>query len=156
MNARVLDLCYAIAVLLGAVVLYLTGGSNPTPVPVASNPYWYPKLLLALLAVCAIWLLLRSMLQRRHADAPESVQWRTLFGTVVISGAFMAGYEGVGFVPCAVALIVVLAWFQGFRRPLLLAVIAVLFTAVAWYGFADLLNRAPPGPALPSFAGLFG
>lgn len=155
MKARVLDLCYGGAALAAAVAVHLTGGGNDRPVSVASDPYWYPKLLLVLIGVCAVWLMVRAALDRRAADGPERLNWRTLTGTIVISGAYLLGYEWLGFVPATVALMLVFALFQGYRRPLWLVVVAVLFTVLVWYGFADLLNRMPPGPALPSLGALF-
>lgn len=155
MSARVLDMCYGVAILLCALVLYVAGGGNPSPVPVASNPFWYPKLLLVLMAVCAMWMLIRAVLERRGAS-PITVQWGALAGCVLITGAFLYGYDSIGFIPSAIPLVLALSWWLGFRKPVWLVIIAVLFTVGAWYCFADLLNRAPPGPALPSFTALFG
>ena len=73
----------------------------------------------------------------------------------MVSGGYLLGYEWLGFVPATLALMLVFSLFQGFRRPLWLVGVAVLFTALVWYGFADLLNRPPPGPALPSLSALF-
>ncbi|MEO1901411.1 MAG: tripartite tricarboxylate transporter TctB family protein [Alcanivorax sp.] len=155
MKARVLDLCYGAAALAAALAVYLAGGGNDRPVPVASNPYWYPKLLLALIGVCAVWLMVRAALNGGPDTPPERLRWRSLTGTVVISGAYLLGYEWLGFLPATLALMLVFSLFQGFRRPLWLVGVAVLFTALVWYGFADLLNRPPPGPTLPSLSALF-
>jgi len=155
MKARVLDVCYGGVALAVAVAVYVTGGGNDRPVSVASDPYWYPKLLLGLIGACAVWLMVRALLDRRAADGAEPLRWRTLTGTIVISGAYLLGYEWQGFIPATLALMLVFPLFQGFRRPLVLVVVAVLFTVLVWYGFADLLNRMPPGPALPSLSTLF-
>ncbi|ASK36122.1 tripartite tricarboxylate transporter TctB family protein [Alloalcanivorax mobilis] len=155
MKARALDVCYGGAALLAILAVYVGGGSAAGSPPLASNPYWYPKVLLILIGVCAVWLIMRAALGRSGA-APASVQWRALAGSVVVSGAFLFGYERIGFVPCTVVLVVVMGWMLGFRRPLMLLVVSVLFTAAVWYGFSDLLNRTPPGPALPSPASLLG
>ncbi len=155
MTARALDIGYGAAALAAAVAVYVTGGGNDRPVSVASDPYWYPKLLLVLIGVCAVWLMVRAVLDRRAVDGPERLRWRTLAGTVVISGAYLLGYQWLGFVPATLALMLVFALFQGYRRPLSLVVVTVLFTALVWYGFTDLLNRTPPGPALPSLSALF-
>lgn len=155
MKARVLDLCYGGAALAAAVAVFIAGGGNDRPVAVASNPYWYPKVLLVLIGVCAIWLMVKAVLNSHAATPPDRLRWRSLTGTMVISGAYLLGYEWLGFVPATLALMLVFALFQGFRRPLLLVVVAVLFTVLIWYGFADLLNRQPPGPALPSLSALF-
>ena len=155
MKARVLDLCYGGAALAAAVAVYLTGGSTDRPVAVASDPFWYPRLLLVLIGVCAIWLMVHALLGRASSAGPERLRRRSLAGTVVISGAYLLVYEWLGVLPATLALMLVFALFQGFRRPLWLVVVAVLFTVLVWYGFADLLNRTPPGPALPSLSALF-
>ena len=155
MKARALDLCYGGAALAAALAVYIAGGGNDRPVSVASDPYWYPKLLLGLIAVCAVWLMVQAVVQRGDAKGPERLRWRTLAGTIVISGAYLLAYESLGFVPTTLALLLVFALFQGYRRPLVLGVVTVLFTALVWYGFTDLLNRVPPGPALPSLSALF-
>ena len=71
MKARVLDLCYGGAALAAAVAVYLTGGSTDRPVAVASDPFWYPRLLLVLIGVCAIWLMVHALLGRASSAGPE-------------------------------------------------------------------------------------
>ncbi|KAF0805943.1 hypothetical protein A6D6_01999 [Alcanivorax xiamenensis] len=154
MKARVLDAGYGVAVLVAALTVYFAGGGDDTVHHVANDPFWYPKVLLILIGVCSLWLLVKSALGR-SGTPPSSLQWRALAATVVISGAYLLAYEALGFVPSTLVLMLVMSGVLGFRHPLWLVVISVLFTAVIWYGFADLLNRTPPGPALPSVPSLF-
>lgn len=154
MKARVLDAGYGTAVLVAALAVYFAGGGDDSVQQVANDPFWYPKVLLVLIGVCSVWLLVKSALGR-SGTPPSSIQWRALAATAIISGAYLLAYEALGFVPSTLALMLVMSGVLGFRRPLWLVVISVLFTAVIWYGFADLLNRTPPGPALPSLSSLF-
>ncbi|WP_252108883.1 MULTISPECIES: tripartite tricarboxylate transporter TctB family protein [unclassified Halomonas] len=153
MKARLLDITYGAVFLAGAGYLFWistvtgTGASR-----ISSDPMWYPKLLLVLLAICSGALMLREALKRGHRRVP-SLDFEPVLIVLATSGVYLALFQKAGFVPASLVLIPLTSWLLGFRRPLVLTMVSIGFVACVWYGFHYLINITPPGPGLPTLAG---
>lgn len=153
MKTRLLDMAYGAVFCASAFYLFWvsvvtgTGASR-----ISSDPMWYPQVLLVLLAICSGYLVLRGAVSRDTMRAKALEWWPTLI-VLTASGIFLALFERVGLVPTSLVLVPVMSWLLGFRRPVVLAVIAIGFTGAVWYGFYYLINITPPGPGLPTLTG---
>lgn len=114
---------------------------------VASNPAFYPRILLAAWVGLSVILMLRGALaQQEVVPAPQVGRLAATIGLVALyTGAiFLIGFLFASILLCA-ALMVVL----GFRHPLLVAVIATAGPLAIWYTFVFLLRI--PLPTSPWF-----
>ncbi|GAB3684772.1 tripartite tricarboxylate transporter TctB family protein [Salinisphaera aquimarina] len=151
MNSRKLDLIYGGTVVVAVLLVYWTStqGARP-PVPIANDPFWYPTILLVLIGGCAVVMSLQVILGQQ-VEAPAPVRWGKLAVAIGFSVFYLLTYERIGFVLDTLALIPLLGWFLGFRRPIILVIVSVGFTAAVWYSFDLLLHITPPGLGLPTF-----
>jgi len=150
MTNRALDVLYGTVLFAAAAALYwVSFDPQVAGRPIARDPEWFPRLLLTLMLIASV-ALAGLALARRATTLVHPVRWRALAITVAAAGMYLAGFYELGFVPATVVLIPAMCWLLGFRRPLVIAAVAVGFTIGVWYCFALLLNVVPPGPGLPT------
>lgn len=153
MKTRVLDMAYGALFCAAAFYLFWVSVMTGTDASrISSDPMWYPQVLLVLLAICSGYLVLRGAVSR-DATRSKALAWRPTLIALTLAGLYLALFERVGLVPTSLVLIPVMSWLLGFRRPVLLAAIAIGFTGAVWYGFYYLINITPPGPGLPTLTG---
>lgn len=149
MTTRTLDLIYGTLLFAAAMALYwVSFDLQVAGRSIASDPAWFPRLLLGMMLVAAVGLGARA-LARRSTAAGASLRGKALAITVGIAGLYLTSFNEIGFVPSTLVLIPVMSWLLGFRRPLVLLLLTVILTITLWYAFALLLNVTPPGFALP-------
>lgn len=152
MKTRLLDVAYGAVFCASACYLFWVSVATGVGASrISSDPMWYPKVLLVLLAISSGYLMLRGALSRDTTRA-KTLEWRPTLIVLAASGMYLALFERVGLVPTSLVLIPLMSWLLGFRRPIVIAVIALGFTCAVWYGFYYLINITPPGPALPTLA----
>lgn len=153
MKTRLLDMTYGAVFCASASYLFWVSIATGTGASrISSDPMWYPQVLLVLLAICSGFLVLRGVLSRDTTRARALECWPPLI-VMTASAIYLVLFERVGLVPTSMVLIPVVSWLLGFRRPVVLAAIAIGFTCAVWYGFYYLINITPPGPALPTLNG---
>lgn len=152
-------------VLLGlAVLLLVDARSYPEPlVRGAPGPAFFPRAIALLISLCGIALLARAWRARRTrgggateaveapcardaravADATAADRLRPLAALASIA-AFLALLPRVGTVLLLPPLIAVLMWLMGERRPRILALVPLGFTAFVALVFVRLLGVALP------------
>lgn len=137
------DLATGLAVIAGAAALYATGlpQDNGMVTGIAMDPAWYPGLLLMLAAGCGALLC-----------AGAAVRW---FTTASTPGARPPGRLVGGF--GAIILYMIVFWYLGYwvatllfvplfsiglgyRRPIVIAVVTLLVTALVWLVFTQALQ----------------
>ena len=150
MRVRTLNIIYSIVFITIAALLYwVSFGEEVTGRPISRDPVWYPRVLLLLSVGTGIILLIRGLLNRSKITIP-AIRWQLLAVTMAGAGFYLFLFQRIGFIPDTILLISTMSWYLGFRRPLIVAVVAIGFTVLVWYGFNDLLNVTPPGLTLPS------
>ncbi|MCC5811745.1 MAG: tripartite tricarboxylate transporter TctB family protein [Ectothiorhodospiraceae bacterium] len=147
MKVRLLDILYGTVIFGVAAFLYWyavdTGISARR---VASDPMWYPKVILVLLGLCSAILVVRGLFIRINTSASGRLEWRPMAVTLLVSGGALLLYERFGFLLVSLLVIPLLSWLLGFRRPIVLALITAGFTVVVWVGFRFGLGiRLPAG-----------
>ncbi|MEX0729771.1 MAG: tripartite tricarboxylate transporter TctB family protein [Aquisalimonadaceae bacterium] len=146
MDVRRLDILYGAVFLAGAAFLYwIAVETGITARRIASDPMWYPKVLLVLMLLCSGWLIVRGVLSRQR-DHVGGLEWRRLAVTLVLSTLSLLFFARLGFVLMSLILVPVLSWSLGYRRPWPVVLTTVGFTAVVWCGFTYGLGITPPAP----------
>ena len=109
--------------------------------PVSYDPMFFPLLLIWL--GCLLSLIVLAMgLFKPPAPADADQSWRPAGAAILIIGAYLLLLKPLGFVIASIAMVALLALVLGYRRPLVLALVAVGTTAVVWVLFTQGL-RAP-------------
>lgn len=111
------------------------------------DPAFYPRILIAIWALLAIGVALRG-LREMNVPMPEQ-NWLPLGGSVVIVAAYMVAMDYIGFLFASVAFSFVIMPFLGFRNPIIVGLVAILFPLATWYCFVFLLKI--PLPTSPFF-----
>lgn len=111
------------------------------------DPAFFPRILIVLWALLAVSIVVRGT-QLMRDPMPEQ-NWFPLAGSVLITTGYLSLMNVVGFLFSSIAFAAVLMPFLGFRRPIIVAVVSVLFPIAVWYSFVFLLKI--PLPTSPWF-----
>lgn len=110
---------------------------------VASDPAFYPQLLLSVWLLVAAILVLRAL--RDHGVGRiESQNWAGLFGIVLLTGAYVWLMGRIGFLFASISFVLAAALALGYRRAWIALLIAVGFPALVWYLFVFVLQITLP------------
>ncbi|GKY86832.1 hypothetical protein STA1M1_07010 [Sinisalibacter aestuarii] len=149
MKRSVLDILYGLGALgIAGFFFWETIGAVPPETSVADDPYWYPRLLLILMAVLALAMIARAV----FAATDEIVigpRWPALLAVVIIVGGYAALFTWTGFAISTLIFFPIFAYGLGYRRIVPLAIASPLVVAVTWYAFHYGLGMTPPGIGLP-------
>lgn len=150
-----LDLIYALALLgAGGLLLWETTDrryADTMGLGVASDPAFYPQVLLgAWLGLSAI-LLLRSLFSPREAVLP-ALRLGRLAATVAVVSLYTAAISWIGFLIASTLLCLTLMPLLGLRRPLPVLIVGTLFPLAVWCTFVFVLQI--PLPTSPWFRAL--
>lgn len=149
MNSRTLDLVYGTVLFAIAMALYwVSFDLQVAGRSIASDPAWFPRLLLGMMLIAAVVLGGRA-LARRSTARGVPLRGQALAITVGAAGLYLMSFYEIGFIPSTLVVIPVMSWLLGFRRPLVITLVTVALTITLWYAFTLLLNVTPPGFALP-------
>ncbi len=149
MKSRTLDLVYGAIYFVIAIVLYWVSlDLSSTDRSIASDPAWFPRLLLGMLLIAAIVLMVQAQLRQSSAQV-ISLRVKALIITLGAAGLYLVGFYEIGFIQSTLVLIPVLSWLLGYRRPFVIIAVTIIFTCLLWYAFTLLLNVNPPGLELP-------
>lgn len=136
-------------VLLGVSALFYaqTVGTGLSHDEIARDPVWYPRLLLILLAAASAGLIARGLFGAKAQPQPQPVWPKFALVTLLVAAYFLA-FDSAGFLIGSLVFMPALTLLLGFRRPLVTALVAVIFVALVWYCFAELFVIRPPGIGL--------
>jgi putative tricarboxylic transport membrane protein len=100
------------------------------------GPVFYPRIILwamLLFSVIVLW--------EDHGKA-EKLEVRGTYGwtisALVATGLYTLAITRIGFVFSTVIFMVLLPWFMGYRRILVILVLAVVYTLTVWYVFEEI------------------
>ena len=133
-------------VLLGAsAVLYAqTVGKGFAHAEIARDPVWYPRLILVLLAAASIGLIVRGLAGRADNGGSTPVWGRFLAVAAAVTAYFLL-FDVAGFLLASLVFLPAMTVLLGYRRPLVIGLVAVIFVALVWYCFAEIFVIRPPG-----------
>lgn len=143
-------------VLLGvSVLLYAqTVGVGFSHTEIARDPVFYPRLLLILLALVSIGLVVRALIGK-EADRPPVPVWSRFLAVALLTAAYFLLFDVVGFLIASLVLMPALTVLLGYRRPLVIVLVTVIFVIAVWYCFAEVFVIRPPGFGLDDLIGWF-
>ena len=136
-------------VLLGAsAVLYAqTVNKGFVHDEIARDPVWYPRLLLVLLALVSAGLIVRGLAGPVQKTGSVPLWGRFLAVAVAVTAYFLL-FDVVGFLIASVVFLPAMTVLLGYRRPLVIGLVTVIFVALVWYCFAEIFVIRPPGLGL--------
>ena len=107
---------------------------------VAASPLFFPRLMAGLLGFLGILIFLRGQTRAQTLDAGEGfafgkAQAVRVGGTAVILAVYLALLDPIGYVVLTPVALASLSLFLGFRRWLILAIVAVAVPATIYLGF---------------------
>ncbi|MEZ5738058.1 MAG: tripartite tricarboxylate transporter TctB family protein [Burkholderiaceae bacterium] len=112
------------------------------------DPAFFPRILIGLWMAMAVVILLGSF--RDWAARMEGQRWGKLAGALALTSAYAAAMHVIGFLFASIPFSALMMVWLGFRRPVIVMAIAVLFPLLTWYSFVHLLNI--PLPVSPWFS----
>jgi hypothetical protein len=118
--------------------LFWQTGSIPTPPFVPFGPAFYPRVILALLALLAVWLIVqdvsvsgRGRIRPGARATRQAPNYRLVFVCFVVFGVYVAGLSVIGFLAGTFFFVLALAWIIGPRRAGELPKLAVIAAGTA-------------------------
>ncbi len=133
-------------VLLGAsAVLYAqTVGKGFAHAEIARDPVWYPRLILVLLALASLGLIVRGLAGPADKGAQAPLWGRFLAVAAAVTAYFLL-FDVAGFLLASLVFLPAMTVLLGYRRPLVIGLVAVIFVGLVWYCFAEIFVIRPPG-----------
>lgn len=111
------------------------------------DPVFFPRILIYIWLGLALLMVVRALVSPGRSDPGQN--WSAVFGTIALVLLYAAAIGFVGFLFASVPFAAALMLFLGFRRPLIVAAVALLFPLATWYCFNFLLSI--PLPTSPWF-----
>lgn len=114
------------------------------------GPVFFPRIVLAAMAVFSLVVILQGMAEQR-----TTLPWRHLLpiaATVAATGAYIAAIDVAGFLIATVVYTATLPWLLGYRRPLPVLLVALLYPVIVWFVFEKVfLIILPSSPWFEMF-----
>ncbi|EAQ26105.1 MULTISPECIES: tripartite tricarboxylate transporter TctB family protein [unclassified Roseovarius] len=104
----------------------------------------YPMVLGLALAIFGGVIALRSVRAKVNAVRPLSEAPRNLFLATVVATGYIALVMPLGFFTASVLLMLVMPVVLGFRQPVYLVLMALVFMALVWVVFSAVLEKPLP------------
>jgi putative tricarboxylic transport membrane protein len=111
------------------------------------DPVFFPRILIYIWLGLALLMVARALLFTGRPG--DSQNWGAVLGTILLVFFYAGAISFVGFLFASVPFAAALMLFLGFRRPLIVGAVSLLFPLVTWYCFNFLLNI--PLPTSPWF-----
>jgi hypothetical protein len=130
-------------------VLYWQTGGIPTPPFVPIGPAFYPRIVLALLAALAIWLILEDVVTARRRPGRKAkptappLNYRLVVICFVVFGAYVVGLSLLGYLLATFLFVLGLGWVMGpreYRELPKLAAVAIGTTLATYLVFEKYLH----------------
>ena len=106
------------------------------------DPAFFPRIMLGLWVIIGVALLVRSF--KSWTVPAEAQNWPKLIGSLVLVAFYAAAINYLGFLFASIPFMALFVALLGFRRPVVLLVVAVLFPLITWYTFVHLLSISLP------------
>ncbi|MGV0816621.1 tripartite tricarboxylate transporter TctB family protein [Martelella sp. AMO21009] len=133
------------AVALFGVFLLLWGiPDNVKTVPgifVYPNPALFPQLAAALLVALGV---MQMVFTKTNADVPSFARIALFLAVAGATLVAMVGIRAFGYLPVAIALMILICIITGERRPLWLATVVIGLPVGTWLFFEQILSRPLP------------
>ena len=153
MQRRVSEIVGGGVILAGAIVLYgQTIGTGFVRDEIARDPVWFPRLLLILLALASVGLVVRGFTQAPSGPA-ERPLWGRFFAVAVLLTAYFLLFETAGYLFASLVFLPALTVLLGYRKPLVIIPVTIIFVVAVWYVFADVFIVRPPGLGVDDIIG---
>lgn len=106
------------------------------------SPAFFPQILLSVWTLLCVVMIVRSLiLAKTEVAAPL---WGKLFAAFVITGIYVALVDQIGFLMASVLFSAGFMYIFGYRRPVILTAVAVIFPVTTWWVFTHLLQIVLP------------
>ncbi len=151
MRARTRDLITAAAFLVAAVAMARESMSelySPVGASIANDPVFYPRILLAVIAILAGTLFVSAWRTRQEPVRTASLHWRAAGTMMVAATLYVAAMPWLGFVASTAVFLAIAPVLMGFRRWVALALVAVVMPLVCWLVFVRLIRIPLPAATL--------
>ena len=102
------------------------------------SPMFYPRILLWLWVILTATMALRSL--RFAPPAAGNLRWPGFVWAVVLTCGLALLVEPVGFIPICFLFCYLYPYLQGYRKQPVLIAFALLYTALIWYLFSEVLH----------------
>lgn len=113
-------------------------------------PSFYPRILLSIWAALSIIIIARAWMA--HSSEVFHAHWGRAAIVAGLTAAFVAAIPQVGFVLASVPFMVLFMLALGYRRRLVIGLVAVLFTAGTWWVMTGPLQvMLPKSPWFQAF-----
>jgi len=143
------DIVYGLGLLgIAGFFYWTTIGSVRPGTSIANDPYWYPRLVLILMAILAVTMIARAVFAASN-EVVHGPRWPALAAAILFVGGYAILFTWTGFAINTLIFFPIFAYGLGYRRIVPLLIASPLVTAITWYAFHYGLGMTPPGPGLP-------
>lgn len=118
---------------------------------IAYDPLFFPRLLLILGALCGVGIVIDGLLGRSSRKASD-IRWGLWIAISVLIGLFFWAIGALGFPVSAFLFVLAFCALLGYRRWIVVPVVALLVSLGVWYVFTAWLQV--PLPATPWLEGI--
>ncbi|MDF1584826.1 tripartite tricarboxylate transporter TctB family protein [Marinimicrococcus flavescens] len=141
-----LDLIFGAAMLVLAGLLWREAGAldagNTGFFGFGFDPGFFPRILLGFWAALSLVVLLRGL--RGSALRVQAPSWPQLASLMALTAGYVLSITLIGFAFASVAFLLILLPVLGYRRPLVVLPVAVIFPLLTWYVFVFILQIILP------------
>ena len=158
-RAKLVETLPYLVVLAGAGLLWRVADTfQHTPTPGQIGPDFWPKILLALMAACCLYEILRRLFSRGDREAPradgfeaeaaaleitEDHPWLVV-AAMVASVLYLYSLDWIGFFVASLIYVCVLEWLGGVRRVTTLVTTTIAITLFFTFMFSTVIYVALP------------
>lgn len=110
---------------------------------VEHSPMFFPRIILGLMVVFSFGMLVEAAV--KTGGYQTQLNWKVLIGAIIFVGLFVSFFKIFGFLITSFIFFIGYGYLLGYRRKILLILIASLVTITIWYIFNSLLMISLPG-----------
>lgn len=114
------------------------------------DPAFFPQILLILWALLSVAIFLRALLSK--TEEVEAPLWHRFIYAVVLTALYLLAMDHVGFLFASIPYAAAFMLIFGYRHPVIMPLVAVVFPTVTWWLFVFPLQI--PLPISPWFTRL--
>lgn len=154
MTSRTRDIAFACAMLAINILIWMESlkpqYSDAQAQDYGFTPAFFPQILLSIWALLCVVLIVRSLVLARTEHAAPL--WGRLFSAFLITGAYIFLVDQVGFLLASIPFAAGFMFIFGYRNPVVMAAVALVFPVATWWVFTHLLQIVlPTSPWFTSF-----
>ena len=143
------ELLVGIAFLTVAVTAFVIAGDyHSTANPADPGPALYPRLMATLMGLCALVVMYRALIQPRNLPV-KGGEWRLALITFIIGIGYVMIFQPLGYLLSTGLVLLLMMLVGGVRRWTQLVSIPIVYVALTYYLFHDVLMLQLPMLRLP-------